>query len=393
VIWSVARLIEPVSREEFFAAYFERKPLVVRRNQAHYFDGLLTPDDVDRVITTYALHHPSVSVVSAARKIGVEEYVYPSGLIDAARIYQHFADGATIILQNLEVHWPSMATLCRALEAETSTRFQTNIYFTPDRAQGFPTHYDSHDVFVLQVEGKKHWLLYDTPIELPYRGQGFDPSRFAPGNITMEFDLEPGDMAYVPRGVMHDASTHRDGGQSLHVTLGWMSRSWTDLLVEAVAQVGIADPAFRKALPIGFTHESFDRVPARAYMKELFARVAERADFDAALDHFIDDLVSTRHPLIRGQLEQVQRLPALTLDTPLARTPSLVWRLGRKGEETILISAYGGHLALPSHTEPAVRHALGSDAFTARELPGDLDDEGKLVLVRRLAREALIRIR
>jgi ribosomal protein L16 Arg81 hydroxylase len=32
---------------------------------------------------------------------------------------------------------------------------QTNIYLSPPNAQGFGTHFDSHDVFVLQVAGSK----------------------------------------------------------------------------------------------------------------------------------------------------------------------------------------------------------------------------------------------
>ena len=39
---------------------------------------------------------------------------------------------------------------------------------------------------------------------------------------------------------------------------------------------------------------------------------------------------------------------------------------------------------------PAVRPALTTEQFRVRDLPGDLDDAGKLVLVRRLIREGLL---
>lgn len=38
----------------------------------------------------------------------------------------------------------------------------------------------------------------------------------------------------------------------------------------------------------------------------------------------------------------------------------------------------------------AVRFALSKPRFAVRELPGDLDGEGKLALVRRLIREGLV---
>ena len=47
-------------------------------------------------------------------------------------------------------------------------------------------------------------------------------------------------------------------------------------------------------------------------------------------------------------------------------------------------------IAVPLHAGPAVRHALTTERFRVRDLPGDLDDAGKLVLVRRLIREGLL---
>ena len=36
------------------------------------------------------------------------------------------------------------------------------MYITPADAQGFAPHYDDVDVFILQVEGRKLWRLYDS---------------------------------------------------------------------------------------------------------------------------------------------------------------------------------------------------------------------------------------
>jgi hypothetical protein len=36
--------------------------------------------------------------------------------------------------------------------------------------------------------------------------------------------------------------------------------------------------------------------------------------------------------------------------------------------------------------------ALGSPRFVVKDLPGDLDDAGKVVLVRRLVREGIVRV-
>ena len=83
------------------------------------------------------------------------------------------------LLPQLQARYRPLADLCRQLEAEFSCPVQTNIYLTPPNAQGFQTHYDNHDVLVLQVEGAKRWRLYDAPVGVPYRGERFTPGRFA----------------------------------------------------------------------------------------------------------------------------------------------------------------------------------------------------------------------
>jgi hypothetical protein len=62
----------------------------------------------------------------------------------------------------------------------------------------------------------------------------------------------------------------------------------------------------------------------------------------------------------------------------------------RTNGESVTIDCYGHKIWFPSHACDAVRFALSKHEFAIRDLPGDLDAEGKLTLVRRLIREGLI---
>ena len=75
-------------------------------------------------------------------------------------MYQLFCEGATIGLSYLDDVVPSLTLFCCTLEREFSFPFQTNAYLTLARAKGFKAHYDTHDVFVLQVVGSNQWTLY-----------------------------------------------------------------------------------------------------------------------------------------------------------------------------------------------------------------------------------------
>ena len=54
-----------------------------------------------------------------------------------------------------------------------------NVYLTPPGTQGFAPHFDDVDVFLLQLEGKKHWRLYK-PKEKDKL------ARFSSGNFKQE---------------------------------------------------------------------------------------------------------------------------------------------------------------------------------------------------------------
>ena len=48
---------------------------------------------------------------------------------------------------------------------------------------------------------------------------------------------------------------------------------------------------------------------------------------------------------------------------------------------------------MPAHAEPDLRSMLAADEpFSAASIAGELDDEGRLVMVRRLVREGVLRI-
>ena len=85
------------------------------------------------------------------------------------------------------------------------------------------------------------------------------------------------------------------------------------------------------------------------------------------------------------------RLAEITADSVAGARPNLLYRVSTD-EQGITISCAGRDLRLPPHAADAAMAALGSSRFVVKDLPGDLDDAGKVVLVRRLVREGIVRI-
>lgn len=390
--FSIAKLVAPTDRDDFVGRIWEREVLVVNRDMPDYFAGVLSVGDLDHALATLHLSTDHVSMVNAKqeRPLEPQEFAYPSGLVDAARVSAAYADGATVIMSQMQERIGKLDNLCRALEAETGHRFQTNVYLTPPGdAQGFRPHYDAHDVFVLQIAGSKAWTIYDTPVTLPDREMPFNPADYQLGEPTQTFTLNAGDIAYVPRGVVHDA--HSTDDMSLHITLGAIVTTWADMLKDAIMLASRQEVAFRAALPIGFHRSQADPAPMGETLNGLWDRVPELAPTEALLQRFADDIISTRHGLLTGQLAAIMALPELAPDTALGPRVNLMvaWE-SDAAQDTVTAHVHGKGLTLPGHAEAALRFALETPEWRPSDLPG-LDAEGQMVLARRLIREGLVR--
>lgn len=383
-------LIQPITADRFFDEYWERRPLTLRRNCPGYYDALLSLDEIDRVLTTLDLRYPNVILKNASRDVAPEEYTTAGGALDVARLYQLFMEGSTVNLAYMDTMIPALTELCRGLESAFSHPFQANIYLTPPGNQGAKVHYDTHDVFVLQVAGSKRWKTYGAPIELPLRNQHFDPAIHRQGEPELQFELTAGDAVYIPRGHLHEAIA--TSKVSLHITVGVLAYTWTDLLLEAVADACLSDAVFRKALPPGFARGGVPEQQARELFGRLLRHLSERTPPQGVLDRFVDEFLASCPPLLRGQMGQLAALDHIDVDTILEARPHLIARV-QADSHSVSVRHFGRRITFPLHVAPAIRFALGREPFAVRDLPGGLDDSGKLTLARRLIREGLLMMR
>jgi hypothetical protein len=384
--WAIA----PLDPATFLAQFHERQHLVIHRADPGYYRDLLSLRDIDHVLSTQVLPVEDLQLVAHGRPAPTEDYALESGLVDPVRAAQLFAQGHTMVLPGLHRRLPALAAFCRALETVFTCDLQTNIYLTPADAQGFKTHYDSHDVIVLQTHGTKTWRIYESPLELPLRSQAFDPATFTPGALRETFVLQPGDMAYIPRGVVHDAIATDQ--VSLHITTGLLATRWIDLLLETLAAEALRDPALRRSLPPGFAHGDADQEATLDQARALLVRAAQAADPGPMLTRFADVYRRRRLPVAPGHFSQSAAADGLAPGHLAGVRPDLLWTLSANEDATVTLQVYDTDLTFPAAVAPALRDALTRDRFAVGDLAGGLDAAGQVVLVRRLLREGVLRL-
>jgi ribosomal protein L16 Arg81 hydroxylase len=386
---TLAGLIAPHALQHFLDHHWEREHLHVRGRPDEARASLVTLDAVDAMLTTRVNRHPDVSVVNARDPVEPEDYTDAGDLVDPIRVARLFSAGATLIINNLDQLSPGVRALVSHLESELGVHAQANLYLTPGGAQGFAAHYDSHDVLLVQVLGQKQWRLYDSPKGLPLRGERFDPAATKPGERTAELLLQRGDVLYIPRGLMHDAVAV-DDGPSMHVTIGLHAWRWSEVLLEALAAQSLADPTLRAGLPLGAL------VPGTAPDA---LREAMRALVDRALPAMRWDDVSGRL-LAQFDREHKEYLPGLMADAVTPITAETVFaRRGRVRAEfaldgdALVLTVDGRSTRWPGAVAPMLATALAHEGpLRMADLGEDLDDKGKVTLLRRLVGEGVLAI-
>jgi hypothetical protein len=233
-------------------------------------------------------------------------------------------------------------------------------------------HHDTHDVFCLQIAGEKRWLVYEPLWELPLRDQRYSAELGDPGKAVVDVTLRPGDTLYLPRGWLHAATT--SDAESLHLTIGVNVYTWLDAFKAAVDECA-DDVEFRRSAEAGDADALVARLASRLTDADVRRRRRRK-------------LVETRRAILDGQLGQLRALETLDADTELERRQTAITDL-----DGTTLRFDGRTLVFPAHVRAELEFVLAAEGpFSAAELPGTLDESSRLVLVRRLVREGLLRL-
>ncbi|SCL72484.1 Cupin superfamily protein [Micromonospora citrea] len=391
--------VEPA---KFAAAHWGRTPLLSRADElpnAAGFTDLLSPADADELLSRRGLRSPFLRVAKDGQLVPAARFTGGGGagaeigdqVLDE-RVLELYADGATLVLQGLHRTWPALIDFARDLGAAVGQPLQVNAYLTPAGSQGFATHYDTHDVFVLQVDGRKHWRIHPPvlpdPLEKqPWGGRADEVAATADGPPALDVVLAPGDALYLPRGWLHSAQAQESS--SLHLTVG--VRALTRYaLVEELLALAAEDQRLRATLPFGTDVADPDAIePELTETVEALRDWLLRAEPAAVAARLRQRAWPAARPAPIRPLAQTNALAALGTDTRLAPRPGLRWQLAPQGDR-LALRLFDRTITLPATCEPAVRALLTGEAARVGDLPGLDDDADRITLARRLLREAVL---
>jgi ribosomal protein L16 Arg81 hydroxylase len=367
----LAERLTRLSREAFARDVWARTALLTRG--AGDFSDLFSADAVDELVARRGLRTPFLRVAKDGTTLPESSFTAPAGVgatigdqLDDTALWRAFDDGATLVLQALHRTWEPVADLVAALGAELGHPVQANAYVTPPQNRGFDAHYDVHDVFVLQIQGTKRWLVHEPVFPDPLRDQPWTDHRAAVaeaarGEPAVDAVLEPGDVLYLPRGWLHSARAQ--GEPTVHLTLGVHTRT-RYALAEQLTRAALAalreDPEMRTALPLGVE----DPADALDVVRKHLAAALAEAD-PAPAFHRAGRAAARPAPL--GPLAQYAALRGLGPDTRVRLRGALDARL-----DGARLWTRAGRLDFTPAELPIVHRLLDGTPRRAADLGTDL---------------------
>jgi len=247
----LAALLHPtVTVDKFYSEYWEKKPLLISADADHKkrLEGFLTIKSIRHLLSTQSLRYGKDLNVTNFTKTATnsgkkekrrvtldllpdqaptkeEDYI----LVDAKDVWANFessepSSACTIRLLCPQKYVDPIHSLLSSFEAEFGCMVGANAYLTPPNgAQGFAPHYDDIEAFILQLEGEKHWKVYPpfpgTHNVLPRTSsQDFTMKEMKNHKPVLDITLKEGDVLYMPRGWIHQASTSTSSTSSTKKT-------------------------------------------------------------------------------------------------------------------------------------------------------------------------------
>lgn len=143
---------------------------------------------------------PKNEYVESYDNLGVTEYRCITSVL-----YEYLRNGATLVRNRIK-NEPFVDQISKQIGNFAEARTLTGSYAAFSSKSSYKSHWDTRDVYAVQLLGRKRWILRKPNFEFPLYMQQTKsfPDIKEPEEIYMDVILEAGDILYIPRGWWHD---------------------------------------------------------------------------------------------------------------------------------------------------------------------------------------------
>lgn len=222
-----------LSPSDFMRKIWHKQPLLVRQA----LPGVQPPVTRAQVFQLAASEEVESRLVVRHGEAGPDQtWTLDRGPLPRRKLPPLAQKGWTVLVQGLDLHVPAAHELLRRFRFVPQARLDDLMISWAAEGGGVGPHFDSYDVFLIQVHGKRRWrigrmddaeLQPDVPLKI------ISNFRFEEEHV-----LEPGDMLYLPPGWAHDGDAVE--GECMTCSVGFRSPQRSEMTRETLLRLADA---------------------------------------------------------------------------------------------------------------------------------------------------------
>jgi 50S ribosomal protein L16 3-hydroxylase len=210
-----------LSQQQFLEQYWQKKPLLIRQAFTD-FESPISPDDLAGLAC-----EPEIESRLIEENGKNSPWQVTNGPLSEDDFDRLPATHWTMLVQDVDKHLPEVQYLLDPFRFIPDwRRDDLMISFAPEFGTVGP-HTDSYDVFLLQAMGTRRWQIADEPIYEAKLIDGLGLQILQEFTPDQTWDLQPGDMLYLPPYFAHHGVALND---CMTFSIGFRAPSRVDML-------------------------------------------------------------------------------------------------------------------------------------------------------------------
>jgi ribosomal protein L16 Arg81 hydroxylase len=370
------QVLASVGTTRFLSEYWTKKPLHLPGEKGR-FEGLFSWAELNRILTWNPPPQPQLRLFQEGVMVDLRRYIDgPVGnlRLNPGGLMALLGQGATMIMDGVQEVSPAIHDLTSSFEDVLSCTCAANLYAGWRTQRGFNVHWDAHEVFVLQLSGRKRWQVF-APTRLDPLTDDIETAQPPKAPPIWEGILGDGDILYLPRGYWHVAYPLDE--PSLHMT--WSAHTFTGVeFLQWWIRTLRRHPETRASLA-----RLKDPQARKAYAAKLVDYLAASTQGDP-LDQFLRAQHGARRPRPRIRLPQapVEQSAPLTPDRAIRlASQSALFIEHEAGEPLAKFLVGGSYWYIRPEFIAAFQRLSGAQSVRLQELDATVSDKSLIPML------------
>lgn len=212
-----------LDKDYFFNEFRYKKPYIFKSAISEL--DCINWKYINEVYSRANIEHKSFKLMNGY-EVNKEEYIesYVNvGIVEyrfiQSSLYNYLRDGATLVHNRIH-NEPIIDHISKQIANFAEAQTITSGYAAFSSKSSYKSHWDTRDVFAVQLIGKKRWIIktpnFPDPLYMQQTKHFNDIQE--PTETYMDIILEAGDILYIPRGWWHNPLPQ--DGETFHLAIG-----------------------------------------------------------------------------------------------------------------------------------------------------------------------------